>query len=544
MAENLNKPLKKYEENSINNFKKMMLNDHKINDIKKINKEMIHKYIIEAKKQNTKDYSLSWKKTLLFSLASYFKINNMMKEQMYMMIKAKEINKKINVIEEEQEQTKNEKENYLNYYEIRNYFDKYKNYKHIDDMYNYLLLACLCTDQEPLRPQIYINAHYVDELKKIKNDDKNYIYISKQGKSGHFYINNDKVDKHTEHKEHKRIRLNKEFLKIVVKSFKDYPRTKMFNFDVKQTGNKLLNMFHQITKTNFNFQMARSSFITYKNLENPNMSYKQKKALALNMRHSKQTQEKNYCKHNLTLTNKTLQELKDDANNKYIVLKDTEKKLNDNVDKLNELKIKNDKYEKHNININNDNENVTQRLLLIIMKIEAINKSYKDQLHETNDIINKYNENIKKVSIDEIFKNFKDNEKLQLIGNYQFDSMILTTIENKLKKHNYNDKFKKINLLTTTIIFEDNYDHVKLNEEVYNILYDEDNNNEDENHIVKEQNTPKYKKNRKDIIYSANKNKTKENNTITPYKKIKGVISAKNLYKYNIIFNEEKNKYE
>jgi hypothetical protein len=542
MTKNLEKQeLKEHEEKYINIFKNYMKEAHDIKNIDDIKKERIYKYINEAKNaKNGNDYSNSWKKIILFALVSYYKQKGDLDASEYISTKAKEMNKIIEKEEIEQKQTEKEKENYLNIFELRNIAEKYKNYKHIDEMYVYLLLSCICQDQEPLRPQIYSDSIYVDKLEDIKDDGNNYIYISKRGKIGCFYISGDKVNKHNDFIDNKRIRLNKIFLSIVHKSFKDYPRKKLFDFDVKYPNDKLLDIFQKATGNKFNFQMARSSFSNYKHMENPDMSYAQKKTLAMNMRHSKNTHEKNYLKHSLTITDKPLNDVKKELDEKYKKLMETEEDLNKKIKELNDNKINIKKYEMQKCEIKYENEDEKKRIVLFLQQVQATKEKYDEYLKDINEILEKFNNEKKKQEdkINEIIKNF-DKYKFVKEDDELFKGSLLLE---ELKKSKLDEKYKKIQNIITKIGEKKNYNEINkkllkiINEKVKETIVLEKDNDE----LSQE-----FKKRRRDIIYHANKNMEKKpDENKKEYKEKKGVISSANMAKYKIIFNEITGKYE
>lgn len=534
--------LKDYEQENIIILKNYIKNVHNVDNIDKYTEEQLYNIIMNAQYKGV-EYSPSWKKLKLFSLASYYKFNNEEKKSDYFLKKGKEINKKINNVEEQQKQTDKEKDNYINYFELKNILEKTKNYKNLDDHYKYLILACLCTDQEPERPQIYTTLKYIKELKDAKNENENYIYISKTGRSGKFIINVDKVDEHEQHQQKKNIRLNNEFRKIVVESFNKYPRPYLFNFDVVKKGDKLLRLLQDTITDNgvnkkFNFQIARSSFINYKFLENPDMTYAQKKTLALNMRHSKETQEKHYLKTALNITNKTLIEMKKEINDDYKELKNIENKINNNLIIVNKLKANTNNIQPQNFTLDYKNEDDKKKLLLYDTQIKAKKIIYDEYLTQTQNIINKYNEQYTPI------KNFIDVNKYLLNGNYDHDNIKLTLLGKILQEHKYFNKDKKITDVFNYVLY-DGYDKDKLNEQIKKILNDE----YDESYILANEikNTEKEnKKRRNELIFHANKNREKAEKETEKkgWKKIKGVISPANIQKYNIVYNEETKRYE
>lgn len=532
MATFFKKELKPYAKKYIDELLNYMKEVHEINNFLTLPKEDMYNLIYTAIKKDGDNYSLSWKANKIYSLMSYYEVNDIKTKYTYFKAKYKKINKEIEEQEDKQEQTKKEADNYLNIYELRNIAEKYKDYKHIDEMYIYLLFSCLSQDQEVLRPQIYANIPIIREQKDIKKDAGNYLYISKTGKSGYFYINNDKVSEKKTHEDKHRIRLSENFLNIILRTLKDYPREKLFNFDVENPENKLLYLLQKTTEkyTNkkFNFQMGRSAFITHKYLENPNMSYKQKKTLAENMRNSKPTQEHNYFKHFMTQTDKSLNELIKDSNDKLKELKNKEKNLNDIITELNAKNINKMNYKTQNFNININNEEKS-KILLNIQEINAINTKYDEMINESKKILDEYKkDNEKKENL------LKNAEKYLLTGNYDDDIFKIISLTKFLNTYGLSDEANTIN--NAIEIFED-YDASKINKFIKNILENIYDVNADKKR--KEQN--KFNKNRRDIIRIANariKESIKNKDD-----KIKGQISHEKMYKYKIEYDANKKQY-
>ena len=239
-----------------------------------------------ATKKDGSQYSDAWKKRAFFALKQYF--NNMKKPTKLIDKHATKYFNKMTSDELKQKQSKKEQDNYLTYDELQELLNDNKNYKTENQMNRYLILATMATDQPPLRPQIYANLHIVTNKKDIKNDDKNYMYINAQKKTGYLYINDDKVHKYNE--KNKIIDLHPHFLKIIIDSLKKYPRAKFINLYGKNPAQQLLyELQEKITGNKFNFDMARSSFINNWNKQNPNATDEQKIKLALSMRHTLQT---------------------------------------------------------------------------------------------------------------------------------------------------------------------------------------------------------------------------------------------------------------
>lgn len=543
MATNSKKQLTIHESEHIKFLEKYVENVHKVKDINNVKAENMYKYINEAINQKTNnEYSESWKKLKLYALSSYYKINEMEDKYEYMIKKSHEMGKKIENIEEKQEKTEKEKENELNIFELRILSEKYSKYNHLDEMYKYLLLSSLCRDQEPLRPQIYADVKYVTDPKEITDGEQNYIYISKKGKLGYFYINSDKVAENMNKKikegiipkTKKRIRMAPEYLKIVKKTFDDYPRKYLFDFKIDNCEHKLLKMLQDMTNNKFNFQMARSVYITHKYLENTNMSYIQKRTLAENMRHTKHTQEKAYFKHGSTVTDKSLNDLKKETKEENDKMKDKEKKINDYIDIIDKIKKNKEGYKKQTYNMNFETDEKT-KLLLSIQEIKAVEKKYDELLKEILLIINENQERLQP-----LYKVI-DINKFKLDGKSYNDVAKQTELISILKKLGKIKTMKKIQQLN---LMEKKYDYKAFNTEIKALIYEDDGEFEEddsENTMTKKE-LADFRKKRKDIIYVANK-RMKES-IEKGDKKVKGTISSANMYKYDIVFNPEKKQYE
>lgn len=224
---------------------------------------------------------------MMFALKAFY--TNLKKPVKLIDKNADKLFKDIKKEEIEQKQTKKELENYLTYDELQILLNENKNYKTKRQMNQYLILASMATDQPPLRPQIYSYLNIVTNKKDIKNDDNNYMYINKQQKKGHLYINDDKVCKFNS--KNKQIDLKPQFLNIIIESLKKYPRIKFIEYkDVKSVEKKLLDELQLITDNNLTFHMARSAFINNWLKQNPNATDAQKIKLAEDMRHTIQSQ--------------------------------------------------------------------------------------------------------------------------------------------------------------------------------------------------------------------------------------------------------------
>lgn len=354
----------KLTEEKIKNAKKM-LNEDQLYEIEnlegyvkeKYNEELLSVnikklvgYILNAKQLHTKNkdkpYTDSWKKKKLFALKIYYgelkkpikMIDNLADGYFKKMVKDNLNN---------QEQSDKVKENYLTYDELNIIRDGHKNYKTKRQMFKYLILSAICTDQPSLRPQIYASLNIVTKKKDIHDDEKNYMYINKKKKTGYLYINDDKVDKNNE--KNKMIELQPKFLKIILDSLQKFPREKFIEY-LKSDGTpvvkqelKLLYELHLATGNKFNFDMARSSFVNDWNKKHPDATDAEKMELARLMRHTYTTQLTYYKKKetvsgNLEKIKEQKEQKENEKNNKNIEKKDKEKKYYEKYYEVNKIR--------------------------------------------------------------------------------------------------------------------------------------------------------------------------------------------------------------
>jgi hypothetical protein len=244
--------------------------------------------------------SSSWKEAAFWAIAGWYAEND---ED----VKAKKfkdlsfaLSEKRQADENLGEQTEKEKENYVSTAELTLLRDNYKAYKTETEMWIYLIL-CFITMQPVLRTSTYSSLVVAKTAKDVKDDDTNYLYYSKSGKwSGYIYINDDKVSNTLSHKDNKKIPIiDPELLKIIDASIVAYPRpnNKIFEINIVKKDDKMLALLRKATKTigkpMFNFDMARSAYI---NSLPANSSRAVRTELAKNMRHTVETQDRNYRK--------------------------------------------------------------------------------------------------------------------------------------------------------------------------------------------------------------------------------------------------------
>ena len=191
------------------------------------------------------------------------------------------------------------------YYRPHEYFINVLNSINIDSIttkeqhYKYLLLNML-TYQAPLRTSFYNTAKII-RLKDDNNGKDNYTLINRRGKVKVSYIvNTDKASNYKLYNMNKnlsKIELDNEPLEILINnSYIQYPREWLFEKNGEPISqNTLLRWLRQITNVDgITFDIMRSSYIT--NFYSENLNFGARDKLAKVMRHSFNTQAKNYNK--------------------------------------------------------------------------------------------------------------------------------------------------------------------------------------------------------------------------------------------------------
>lgn len=278
--------LKEHDRVSLNQFVKYLSKTDNIGTIKELSRYSITALLTRidtATKSDGTPYSESWKSRIEYSLKAYFTSLGRPTTTL-----SKQANKrKDNIIRGKSDnlQSKKERENYMTYDELSGLMSKYERYNTVDDMKAYLLLASIVY-QPPIRPAVYATSRIIHDESEL-NDTDNFIVMKQR--SGYFYINNDKISKHTDDKI---IKLSKDYHKVIKESLEYFPREYLFEYktnDVHKKAMYLLNKLQTITKNNYTFFMARQSYINHFYDSNPNASLNEKKVLARMMRHSYDT---------------------------------------------------------------------------------------------------------------------------------------------------------------------------------------------------------------------------------------------------------------
>jgi len=192
-------------------------------------------------------------------------------------------------------------------YQSLQYFKELLKYKNIEEIknknehYGYLLTALL-TLQPPLRSDFYTSCRFSNGESMEKN--KNYLIIQKTKDFTKLFFNvgSDKVSNSNIYKTKPDLNIieieNNDLINIILKSYELYPRVYLFQNDNGEpyTGSTVLKFLKKFTHVKgLNINMMRSIYIT--DTYNANkLTYKQKENLAHKMRHSVNTQAKNYFK--------------------------------------------------------------------------------------------------------------------------------------------------------------------------------------------------------------------------------------------------------
>ena len=191
-------------------------------------------------------------------------------------------------------QTEKQKEFYMSHDEMRNIIEtKSWTQTNVESHNQYLLLNIL-TLQPPLRPAFYISCKFITQLKQNNKKD-NYLLINNRTKKMYYIVNDDKISKARFHQDKIEIE-NKELKKIILESYKNFPRTYLFEKDGQPISyDSILNMLRKgLNNEKIGFSMVRSSYVNYFYLTN--LDLKSREKLASEMRHTYTTAVTHYQK--------------------------------------------------------------------------------------------------------------------------------------------------------------------------------------------------------------------------------------------------------
>lgn len=369
--------------NTFSNIIKEKYNKSLIN----LNMNILYKEIRNAHYKN-KPYSLQWKICLCSALINYYKTNTK-KNTSKLTKMIYKFQTQINYEESKQLQTEKEKQNYIDHDTLNLKAKEYEKYTTEKDMYNYLILSMLSSDQGVLRPNVYSKMRLItNNTKNIDITIDNCINLDTQI----MYINNDKnITKIKSQKNkiiHKEIHLHPEFFKIILDSYNFIKRDYLFDFKIKTIRIKLLKLLQELTGLKYTFSMARSAYINNYMDKKIDANLNDKNKLAYEMNHTQNTQEKSYKKIKPT-SNKIMTVKKSlTAEDNYLIYKRAITMVN--WANKNIKKISYDNIQKYKISIGEDNKYICN--LQIPDKSEYKYKCY------LNKLINNANVNKKNIS--------------------------------------------------------------------------------------------------------------------------------------------------
>ena len=285
--------------------------------------------------ENNKNWANTTKEAIYFMVAKYLKASNDLRYGKLYSQKGYDIMMENRKKENENKQDPKEIENYRSHEFLLDVIDNIKPENLTTKKANlqYLLLNLLVL-QPPLRPDYYLTTKFIFTEKE--NDNKNnFIWITKRGKvKVNYIVNQDKVSKTKIYNMNKKLSIisieNDKLVKLINESYKKYPRNYLLEIDDKPiTHATFLEWLRKITDVKLiNNDILRSSYINWFNDNNKTMESREK--LALQMRHSVLTAQKNYRKV-IETVEKPLDELKleNEVLNNKLTNCESENKLTD-----------------------------------------------------------------------------------------------------------------------------------------------------------------------------------------------------------------------
>lgn len=245
--------------------------------------------------ENNNNWAETTKEALYFMIAKHFKIvgdptyAKLYSEKGYKyMLKNREK-------ESENKQDEKEKENYRSHDYLLNILDNIKTITTKKEHLQYLLLNMLVF-APPLRTSFYLSCKFI--FNESENDlNHNFILIN--GGTIKYIVNQDKVSNSSIYLNHMNSIINVEsekVIKLIIASYKKYPRNYLLEIDGKPiTHATYLEWLRKITGVKLiNNDIMRSSYINWYYQHNPSLKAREK--LALQMRHSVPTSQRNYIK--------------------------------------------------------------------------------------------------------------------------------------------------------------------------------------------------------------------------------------------------------
>ena len=251
--------------------------------------------------ENNKNWADTTKESLYFMVAKYLKMSNDLRYSKLYSQKGYDLMMENRKKENDNKQDDKEIENYRSHEFLLDVIDNIKP----DDIrtkktHLQFLLLNLLVLQPPVRTNYYITAKFIFTEKE--NDKiNNFIWITKRGKlKVNYIVNQDKVSKTKVYNMNKKLSTisieNDKLVKLINESYKKYPRNYLLEIDDKPiTHATFLDWLRKITDVKLiNNDILRSSYINWFYENNKTMASREK--LALQMRHSVMTAQKNYRK--------------------------------------------------------------------------------------------------------------------------------------------------------------------------------------------------------------------------------------------------------
>lgn len=285
--------------------------------------------------ENNKNWANTTKEAIYFMVAKYLKASNDPRYGKLYSQKGYDIMMSNRAKENENKQDPKEIENYRSHEFLLDVIDNIKPESLTTKKANlqYLLLNLLVL-QPPLRPDYYLTTKFIF-TEKENNHINNFIWITKRGKvKVNYIVNQDKVSKTKIYNMNKKLSIisieNDKLVKLINESYKKYPRNYLLEIDDKPiTHATFLEWLRKITDVKLiNNDILRSSYINWFYDNNKTMASREK--LALQMRHSVLTAQKNYRKV-IETVEKPLDELKleNEVLNNKLTNCESENKLTD-----------------------------------------------------------------------------------------------------------------------------------------------------------------------------------------------------------------------
>ena len=251
--------------------------------------------------ENNNNWADTTKEAIFFMVAKYLKASNDSRYGKLYSQKGYDFLIENRKKESQNKQDPKEIENYRTHEFLLNVIDNI-NPESITTKKTHLqfLLLNMLVLQPPIRPDYYLTAKFIFTEKE--NDKiNNFVWITKRGKlKVNYIVNKDKVSKTKVYNMNKNLSIisieNDKLVKLINESYKKYPRNYLLEIDDKPiTHATFLEWLRKITDVKLiNNDIMRSSYINWFYDNNKTMASREK--LALQMRHSVMTAQKNYRK--------------------------------------------------------------------------------------------------------------------------------------------------------------------------------------------------------------------------------------------------------